>query len=569
MSPKKNIPVKISSTLALFLIAFSFNIYADVKMSDIFGDHMVLQQDKTIPIWGTASANEDVSVQLGKGHAEVLADSDGKWRVDLPAQPGTTTPQILTITGKNTLTYQDVLLGDVWLASGQSNMQYGLGNTGDTDVVHQTDQPLIRIFFVPRRLQVEPMVDIPEGPANIPLAGKWQVCTQQTIYSDGEWGGFSAVAFYFAKEIQQNTGHAIGLIGCYWGGTPAQVWTSASGLQKDPQLNHHLDDFQKFVPAFKQLYAAYLQKKADYPAQKSQWDQEIKPAYDQALADWKTASEQAKAAGQPLPPMPQPSRPEPQIPNNPELGTSWLPWSGTVLFNGMLAPLIPYALKGVIWYQGEANTASAEEYDALFPALIADWREHWNQGDFPFLFVQLANFGGAQPNESWPRLRESQTKALTVAQTGMAVTIDIGNPQDIHPQDKKDVGHRLALAAEHIAYGQDVIFQGPMYKSMQILGNTIQIAFTNSDGLKIGGRPAGFHGQPASTKELTGFTIAGDDRVWKPATATIEDQSVVVSSNDVNAPVAVRYGWSNSPECNLYNGANLPASPFRTDDWKK
>jgi sialate O-acetylesterase len=493
-----------SSSLILIgfslVLATSFPLKADVKMPAVFGDHMVLQQEAKLPVWGWADPGETISVALGDDTGNATADAAGKWRVDLAPLPSGTAPQTLTVTGKNTLTFQDVLIGDVWLASGQSNMQFGLGNTGDKEAIAKADQPEIRIFFVPKIISVTAQDDMAPAPGNIPLEGKWQICTSDTMLHDGDWGGFSAVAFYFASEIHQATGHPVGVIGSYWGGTPAQTWTSLDGLQKDPELAHFVTDFSKVGENLK-----------------------------------------ADAKSPPVTP--------------------------TVVFNGMIAPLVPYALKGVIWYQGEANVGQAKEYQTLFPRLIMDWREKWGQGDFPFLFVQLAGFGGPKANQTWSRLQEAQCKALALPQTGMAVAVDIGDAKTVHGKDKRDVGMRLALAAKHVAYGQQLAYSGPIYQSMQVMGTTIQITFTYADGLKIGVPPWSANGHvPDLATELTGFTIAGDDQKWVPAKATIEGTTVIVSGDQVSQPTAVRYGWSAG---NLYNGADLPASPFQTDDWDK
>lgn len=537
-------------------------------MPALFGDHMVLQQESKLPIWGSADPGENVTVALGRNTGKATADAAGQWRVDLAPVPGGTTPQILTVTGKNTLTFQDVLIGDVWLATGQSNMQYGISNTGDQDAISKADEPEIRLFCIPRRIALTPQDNIPPVPEKLPLAGKWQICTPDTVRQDGDWGGFSAVAYYFAHEIHQATKHPLGVIMCPWGGTPIQPWISLATYQKDSKFQHYADDLARYSENFAKVEAAYPQQLADYPAQEAKWKEEVFPVYQAALDDWQKASGEAKAAGQPLPSKPNPSRPEPHAPDDPAV--MQVPNTPTVVYNGLIAPLIPYALKGVLWYQGESNSRDADQYQTLLTTMILDWREKWGLGDFPFLIVQLANYEGSNPGENWAQVREAQLKTLALPQTGMAVTVDIGNPKDVHPRDKRDVGLRLALVARHVAYGEHLIYSGPIYQSMQLKGGSIEIAFTNiGDGLKIGVPPASFKSpQPAPEAELTGFTVAGDDQAWKPAKAEIQGDKVIVSSEEVSQPTAVRYGWANTPECNLYNSADLPASPFRTDDWK-
>jgi sialate O-acetylesterase len=358
------------------------------------------------------------------------------------------------------------------------------------------------------------------------------------------------------------------LIGSYWSGTLAQAWISPSGLQKDPL-------FAKYVTGYQKTVANYPKAKEDYPAalaafqdQMRQWNETVSPIYNAAVKQWQDAAAQAKASGQPEPPKPPPSTPMPRAPDLPE----GAPSTPTVLYNGMIAPLIPYAIKGTIWYQGEANTSNGLEYRTLFPRMISDWREKWNEGDFPFLFVQLPNYMAAQkaPSEGgWAYLREAQLKTLALPNTGMAVTIDIGDGSNLHPVDKIDVGLRLALAAKHVAYGQDLVYSGPIYDSMKIEGNKIRLTFKETgSGLQMSTPPWTPTGVPVpAPTELTGFAIAGADQKWVWAKARIDGNTVVVSSDQVASPVAVRYGWASNPPCNLYNKEGLPASPFRTDDW--
>jgi sialate O-acetylesterase len=523
---------------------------ADVKMPAIFGDHMLLQQDIKIPVWGWADAGEAVTVSIGNRSGKTVAGADGKWRVNLEPLPSNAAPQTLTVAGKNNLKFEDVLVGDVWVCSGQSNMEFGLGgsHSGREDQPKASD-PQIRLFRVPHTDRAEPQADV---------NAKWEVCTPQTA------GGFSAVAYYFAREIKQSLNNRpIGLIGTYWGGTPAQSWVSLSGLQKDPPFTGYIQQSKKDLDYYLANKDAYPQLVADYEAARNKWNAEIKPTYDPILKAWTEEVSKAKAAGLPLPPKPSPSTPEPQAPRSPNP----TPGHAASLFNGMIAPLIPFAIKGAIWYQGESNAGNATEYRTLFPRLISDWREKWGQGDFPFLFVQLAGFGGGPGKDSYPLLREAQLQTLALPNTGMAVAMDIGEEKDIHPKDKKDVGLRLAQAAKSVAYGQNVVLSGPMYDSMKVEGNKIRLTFKHvGSGLTIGAAPWSPSGPPVPAAELQGFIIAGADNNFVPAKAAIEGNSVVVWSDQVSAPVAVRYGWAGFTALNLYNKEGLPASPFRTDD---
>ncbi|MDD5261193.1 MAG: sialate O-acetylesterase [Methylacidiphilales bacterium] len=557
------------SISSVFLFANLQPTTAEVKMPAIFGDHMVLQQEAKIPVWGWAAPGENVKVTLGAQTATATADANGDWRVDLaplPANGTVAAPQVLTIAGANTLTFQDVLVGDVWIASGQSNMEFGLAHLGQPDVIAKADEPQLRLFTVPKAFYATPQKDIGPVPADS-LLGKWQVCTPETVAKDGSWQGFSAVAYFFGREIQHSIGRPVGLISTSWGGTPAQSWTSLDGLQKDAVLAHYVEACQKNAVNFPQAYSDFLKQAAEYEEAKKLWDQEVGDPLKLQMEAWAKQSAEAAANSKPEPPKPAASRPAPKPPVAPGGGA----YGPTNLYNAMIAPLVPYAIKGAIWYQGEANAGSkqsGEEYAILFPRMINDWREKWSQGEFPFLFVQLANFTAPAklPCEgTWPWLREAQTKTLALPNTGMAVTIDIGNTTDIHPKDKLDVGLRLALAARHIAYGQDLVYSGPIYDSMKVEGNKIIISFTNvGGGLKIGGPPW----SQKIPAELTGFAIAGDDKNWLWARAEIDGDKVVVTSDQVPAPVAVRYGWANSPPVDLYNKEGLPASPFRTDTWQ-
>lgn len=541
-------PQLIGSLIAAALVG-SGSLSADVKLPSIFGDHMVLQQDTALPVWGTADSGEKVTVTLGNETGSAVAGADGKWMVKLAPLPEGSTPLTMTVTGKNSLKFDDVLVGDVWVCSGQSNMEFALGAAHDekTELPQATD-PQLRIFLVTKKTSLDPLTDV---------AGKWELCAPNTV------NRFSAVGYFFGHDLRKSLNRPIGLIGTYWGGTPAQAWTSISGLQKEPSLKHFVDAADKARADFPKANADFPAKMEAYKAEKAKWDQEVGTTYNATLKDWNDAVAQARATGAALPSRPVPSVPAPKVPTTPDGG----PFLTANLYNGMLAPLIPYAIKGAIWYQGEANAGAGLEYRVLFSRMISDWREKWGQGDFPFLFVQLAAYKPGGPN--WNILRESQTKTLALPHTGMASALDIGDPNNIHPIDKHDVGHRLAVIAQTVAYGRKGVISGPLYDKFEVKGDKVQISFTQTDsGLMIGSAPWTAPGvTPLPNTTLVGFLIAGDNKKWVPADAKIEGNTVIVSSADVSKPVAVRYAWEAAPSANLYNKEGMPASPFRTDDW--
>ncbi|MBI3830588.1 MAG: sialate O-acetylesterase [Planctomycetes bacterium] len=473
---------------------------------------MVLQRGVKIPVWGKAEAGDEVTVTFSKQSVKATADKDGKWKAELePLEAGG--PFELTVAGKNTLTLKNVLVGDVWICSGQSNMEFAMsGAINAADEAAKADFPQIRHIKVPRVTALEPKDNIPTA--------KWDVCTPQTVPN------FTAVGYFFARELHQELKVPIGLIHTSWGGTPAEAWTSREALEAEADLKIYNERADKMAE--------------DFPKQKEN--------YEKVLEKWKAAAEKAKADGKPEPK-------KPTAPAEPDKN----PHRASVLYNGMLKPLVPGAFKGVIWYQGESNAGRSYQYRKLFPTMIQDWRKQWGAGDFPFLFVQLANFMARKPEPAesgWAELREAQTMTLSLPKTGMAVIIDIGDEKDIHPKNKQDVGKRLALAAQAIAYGKDLEFSGPLYDSMAVENNAIRLKFKHLGG-----------GLEAKGGDLKGFQIAGEDKKWAWAQAKIDGETIVVSNEKVEKPAAVRYAWADNPECNLYNKAGLPASPFRTDDW--
>jgi sialate O-acetylesterase len=479
---------------------------ADVKPMSLFSDNMVLQRDVPLAVWGTAAAGEEVAVALAGAKARATADAQGRWMAKLPPQKAGG-PFEMTIIGKNTVTIKNVLVGEVWLASGQSNMDMKLSTAeGGAEAVRASGDPSLRLFMAGLTLAAEPARDV---------RGAWRASTPQ------ETANWSAAAYFFARELRQTLGVPVGILQVAQGWTPAEAWTSRKTLLADPQLKIIADRWDLWsaaTPGARQLH-------------------------EKKLAEWKQAAEQTKAAGKPAPPQP------------PAPASADFMHRASSLYNGMIAPLTPYPIRGVIWYQGETNASRADQYRRLFPAMIRDWRTAWGLGDFPFLFVQIAPLdtgGGVDRAE----LRDAQREALAVANTAMVVTLDIGEAKDEHPKNKKEVGRRLALAAQKLAYRRDVAYSGPLYREAKIEEGRIRVRFEHVDG-----------GLAAKDGRLSGFTIAGEDRKFVPAEARIEGNEVVVWAQNLSAPKAVRYAWANYPQATLQNKAGLPASGFRTDDW--
>jgi sialate O-acetylesterase len=519
----------------------------------IISDHMVLQRDTKTPIWGWADPGEKVTVEAGSVTGSATADAKGRWEADLQGLKSSSTPIEVKISSKSkTIVVHDVLVGDVWVCSGQSNMQFALNGAHNAATeVPKANDPQLRLFnvqFKSALLALPPETDV---------VGSWQVCTPDTAKA------FTGVGYFFGRELRSSLNRPIGLIESSLGGSSAQAWTSITGLQKEPMLQKYVDQYNQVVANYPKAMADLPAKTAAYQAAMETFQRDVNPSYQAALKEWTEADNKAKAAGQPEPPKPQPSTPIPRAPGNPA-GSG----GPSNLFDGMIAPLIPYAIKGAIWYQGESNAGAAIEYRTLFGCMITDWREKWGEGGFPFLFVQLASFDAA-PVPYWAYLRESQLKTLALPNTGMASAVDIGVPKNIHPQDKLDVGLRLALAARHVAYGQDVVFSGPIYQAEKLEGNTVRVSFTQTgSGLIIGTAPWTPDGlTPLPNTTLVGFEVAGADGNYVPADAKIDGNTVVVSSSQVAQPLYVRYGWANVVQANLYNKEGLPASPFRTDNF--
>jgi len=629
---------------------FSTLVYADVRVAKIFGDGMVLQRNQPIPVWGWADKGEDVVVAFRTQTRKVQAGTDGKWQVTFgPESAGG--PYTLRVSGKNKLELKDILVGDVWICSGQSNMEWPLASAQRAkEEIAAANYPQIRHFKVRNDAGGQPKEDLA-------FEGSWKPALPENA------GDFTAVGYFFARELHRELNVPIGLINTSWGGTDIEPWISKKGFENS-------NDFKQMIAS---LPAIDLQAEAKARATAIQ---ELVKGFQGSLPTAETA------ASWRLPSFNDSSWPKMNVPQLWEQGalkdvdgTVWLrksvdiapedagkeaslslgtiddndetfvngtkvgattgytvkrtysipkgllkpgknviavrvedfsgggglygeaaelylklgskvvplagPWASqveavqtdsnfinpnsypTVLYNAMIHPLIPFAMKGVLWYQGENNAGRAQEYRKAFPLMIQDWRKQWGQPSFPFYFVQLASYNAANGNSeqgsTWAELREAQSMTLSVPNTGMAVTTDIGEEKDIHPRNKQDVGHRLALVALHDTYGKKIVFEGPTYKSMKIEGNKIRISFSS-----VGGA--------LSTKDkqsvLSGFAIAGEDRKFKPAKAVLQGNEVIVEQEGVPKPVAVRYNWADYAGAgNLYNKEGLPAAPFRTDTW--
>lgn len=489
---------------AMAFAAFLPHCRAEVSLHPLFTSHAVLQRERPVPVWGTAAPGEKVTVTLA-GKSVSTTAADGKWRVDLPAMPAGG-PHVLKVEGSNTIKLEDVLIGEVWLCSGQSNMAFRLERASNAaEAIAASANENLRLFIVPTNTQDEPQSTTACGP--------WTVSGPATA------GSFSAVAYFFGRDLQKALGVPVGLINSSVGGTPVEAWSSKEALASTG-------------PGRKVLAALAAAHAADPRS-----SEEI---YRAAMAAWKIKSAEAKAAGQPKPEMPK--RPI-QRPTN--------------LYNAMIAPLVPCAIRGAIWYQGEANGARPEDYRQLLPAMIEGWRKDFGQ-QFPFLLVQLPAFDATRLGVNWAWMRESMAQiARTTPSTAMAVAIDAGTKDDIHPTNKEPVGARLALAARSLAYGEKIQSRGPEFKAARFADGkaVVSFDFVGKGLLSKGEGPMG------------GFSLAGEDQQFYPATAVIVGETVEVSSPQVPSPKAARYAWDNWMETPLFNADGLPAAPFRSDSW--
>ncbi len=489
----------------VLLIGGAGLVTAEVRLPGVFSDHMVLQQELRLPIWGWADDGERVTVSF-RGRTVSTTARNGAWMVRLPRQKAGG-PFTLVVQGNNQIEFKDVLVGEVWICSGQSNMEWPMSRSFEPDAdITNSANPRLRLLTVPKLRA--------ESPTNN-FEAAWVPCGPDTVR------GFSAVAYYFGRDLQAARGVPVGLINTSWGGSPAEVWIRHELLAAHPEYTRDILD--------------------PYP--------EAARLYQEELAKWEAEREALRQEGK------QPTR-----------GRPWTPWRPSELYNGMIAPLVPYGIRGAIWYQGESNADRAWQYRTLFADMIRNWRVDWSQGDFPFLAVQLAPWDknrNRPPQEiaseigesNWAELREAQAVATEVLPAvGLAVITDVGEKDDIHPPKKAPVGGRLALLARSIAHRERLVAHGPVYRGMKIKKGKVILQFDHvGSGLESRGGA------------LRGFTVCGADRKFVPAIAEVDGKNVVVHSPLAPEPVAVRYGWADYPIVNLFNREGLPASPFRTD----
>lgn len=512
--------------LFVFISLATGLLQADIILPRVFGDNMVLQRDKPVPVWGKADPGEKITVAFADQKQTTTADENGSWQVSLDPLPANKMPQSFVVCGKNKLTLENVLVGEVWLCSGQSNMEWVVDKCANPEEEKAAANfPEIRHFKVPRTSSAFPQAD---------AKANWQVCSPTTV------GGFTATGYYFARGLFQELDVPIGLLHSSWGGTSIEVWVSPESVATIPELA--------------ELQAKVFSQSSLSPEGKKRHEE-----YLEQLKKWTAATEVALAKNQPLtepPTVPWPAWENPQP---------------TQLYKGMIHPLAPFAMQGAIWYQGESNGSDDAIYLNKLQALINGWRAKWNQGDFPFYIVQISNFSKASDDgKTWSKVREAQMNALSsIPNTGLAVTVDIGETKDIHPKNKQDVGKRLALWALAGPYAKDIDPSGPLYKGFSVEGSKIRISFNHAkDGLMVGKKDGLAAVVPEADGKIKWLEIAGEDQQFKRADAVIEGSELVVSSPEVAAPVAVRYAFKQDPAgANLYDQQGLPASPFRTDLW--
>ena len=674
--------MKLFPRLALALVSpwYIAVALADVKLPAIISDHLVLSKAARVPIWGKAAPGEQVTVRLNGQVASATAGADGKWSVALDLKASAPGPFEMTVAGKNQVVISDVLVGEVWVASGQSNMDFTVSRTNNAEAdIAQSANPLLRVFQVKKNAVAQPLEE---------TEGKWLAASPETT------GGFTAVGYFFAKKLQADLNVPVGVIHTAWGGTPSEAWTSAESIGSVPDLKASSDKQWTAVKNYPIKKKAYVEK---FPLWLTENAREDKPVADASIyagmdvstagwvpvkfpglvkadglpeagAIWVRREVTLSKNGQSIPltlgidgfdsvywngtllaqttyknfggiwsvhrngPYNVPAKLVNEgknilairffSPVGPTkftrapgvdtftFGDGWLakaeyefppidaaklatapppPYDmpavqnvASSLFNGMISPLFHYAIRGAIWYQGESNASRAFQYRTAFPLMIADWRKHWNQGDFPFYFCQLANFQAkknAPGDSNWAELREAQSMTLRLPNTGQAVLIDIGESDDIHLRNKKDAGERLAMIALAKDYNKSLPYSGPVYQSLKIEGNKAILSFQHVEGGLVAKPLAEKYDVRSLIKAtaplvrnspnsaLEGFSLCGEDQKWFWADAQIVGDTVVVTSPKVAVPVAVRYGWADNPTCNLYNGAGLPASPFRTDDY--
>lgn len=647
-------PIFLPALASLAMLAVVSQMHAEETMPlvhPLFANHAVLQRDAKVPVWGWTEPGGRIIVRFAGQQKDAVADKDGKWKVVLDPMPASKEGRTLEVRSDGShreSRIEDVLVGDVWICSGQSNMEMGIAACDESEEIAKADYPHIRLLTVPRRIAFSPEVT---------MDGQWLPCSPESV-TKGLWGGFSAVAYFFGKEVHRELGIPIGLIHSSWGGSPCEAWTSGEALaplgycQKELALVEQVaslpgpDKLDAFMDRWYRdkdsgTIAEWFKPETDVSSWKTAnmpatWNDSGLPGHEGivwlqrtfdvpetwqgkdlvlvlgAIADVDTtwingkivgrcdSYEQARSYNLPAD-LVRPGRnlitirvmnaggggfttspdqlkihPSGEAGSAVSLAGPWRikatatraetgaplagnPGTSSVLYNGMIAPLIPYAIQGAIWYQGEANTSDAARYRTLLPNMIRDWRARFGSGDFPFHIVSLANYQPPEgsPPSDWPGLREAQAiTAKQVPNCGLAVAIDIGDAKDIHPKNKRQVGRRLALSALAKTYGRKIEGSGPWYRSMEVTDQGIRLKFEHAQS-----------GLMCKGDKLTGFTIAGEDRKFVEADAVIKGDAVMISSPLVTKPVAVRYGWAADPACNLYNKENLPAIPFRTDEW--
>ncbi len=512
--------VKVPTRLAvgvvgLFILSLlSREGLAELSLHPLVSDFAVIQRGVPFPLAGKADSEADVRVQWQGKEYKAKASTDGKWVVQLDPSPANGKGQVLKVkSGTNSIEVSDILIGEVWLASGQSNMEWPLNKCGAQMAEAESAQdPLLRLGWVSRATALEPAKTV---------KASWRPAGKNTALN------FSAVGYFFGRDLRQNLKVPVGIVQCAVGGTPAEAWTPIEFMRAEADFAKAVQDRGEYPNWYPKLLAKYEKDKV---------------AYDLAIA------EAEKTGAKPPKKIREPHAPE----KNPNLAS--------VLWNGMVHPLLPYPLRGVIWYQGEANASRSEAYEKLLTGMIGEWRKAWGLGDFPFLIVQLADFNyneeGAE-GVSWAKLRDAQSAVVEhVPQTGLAVILGLGEADDIHPKRKMEVGERLALLAKKIAYGEDVVCQGPIFESVQYTEGKAIVSFCSlAGGLKC-----------SDQKELGGFALAGEDKRFKPAAGRLDKDKVILQSAEVVKPSYVRYAWCNRPaDANLTDASNLPARPFRTD----
>lgn len=481
-------PRRIAAAAVLLLTLLLPSVAAaEVRLPSIFSDHMVLQRDMELPVWGWADAGEKVTISLGDNKVEATANDKGEFSAKLPAMKSGGEAMQLKVAGSNEVVCNDVLIGEVWIASGQSNMEWRVAQADNSaEEIEASDYPNIRFFQIPH---------VVSGTPNNDVKAAWQACTPGTVKSK------TAVGYFFARKIHQELDVPVGIIDTNWGGTRIEPWTPPAGFAAVEGLK----DIEDQIATANANYERDLKGNPDTPPKHALAENQQKP---------------------------------------------------TALYNGMIHPIVPYAIRGALWYQGESNRGEGMQYFTKMDALITGWRQIWNQGDFPFYFVQLAPFKYGGSETALPEIWEAQSYALSIPNTGMAVTVDIGNVGNIHPTNKQEVGRRLALWALANNYGQnDLVYSGPLYQEMTVEQNKIRLTFDHATG----GLTTS-DGKPPSH-----FQIAGADGKYVDAQATINGNSIIVWAEGVNEPKSVRYAWNQTAEPNVTNQAGLPASPFRTD----